>query len=259
MGHKYMNMLRVKRLTALLLAFFMIFWATSPVFAAGTAEALRSQVATNQGASDPQNSEPSSSDPSTLPADEITTDPDPQPQSLMVGSEGDINSFNVASSIEQRLTEVDQNSGGYSYDYPLTVPPGRNGLNPSLKLSYNNQNNEDVNLYGYGWSDNIPFVVRLNKKGTDQLFSQNYFYSSLSGELIDLGSGSYGSKIDNGEFLTYSLSSSVWTVTDKKGTVYKFGTNASERQDDPSDSTKVYKWMLQRIPGEHSESCCCRF
>jgi hypothetical protein len=56
-----------------------------------------------------------------------------------------------------------------------------------------------------------------------------------------------GSKIDNGEFLKYSLSSNVWAVTDKKGTVYKFGTNAAERQDDPNDSTHVYKWMLQEV------------
>ncbi|HEX9503247.1 MAG TPA: toxin TcdB middle/N-terminal domain-containing protein, partial [Patescibacteria group bacterium] len=38
-----------------------------------------------------------------------------------------------------------------------------------------------------------------------------------------------------------------WVVYDKKGTKYTFGSAASSRQDNPLDSTKIYKWMLQEV------------
>ncbi len=87
----------------------------------------------------------------------------------------------------------------------------------------------------------------MNKKGVTTLYSDNYFYSSLDGELVSLGSGNYAAKIEKGNFLKYTLASNVWTVTDKQGTVYKFGTAASSRQDDPGDSSRIYKWMLEEV------------
>ncbi len=58
---------------------------------------------------------------------------------------------------------------------------------------------------------------------------------------------SYSSKIDNGEFLKYEFNGTYWLVTDKQGTKYKFGYSAATRQDNPSDSTKVFKWMLEEV------------
>ena len=101
-------------------------------------------------------------------------------------------------------------------------------------------------MFGYGWQISIPYVQRLNKTGSENLFSSDdYFYSSLSGELVQIGSSNqYRSKIETGDFLTYELASDVWTVTDKEGTEFTFGFAATERQDNPSDSTEIYKWML---------------
>ncbi len=65
--------------------------------------------------------------------------------------------------------------------------------------------------------------------------------------VISRGGTSYGSKVDNGEFLKYEFSNNSWLVTDKQGTKYKFGYSAATRQDDPTDSTKVFKWMLEEI------------
>jgi len=148
---------------------------------------------------------------------------------------------------KQLLPKSDEISGALVYNYPIETPPGRNGMQPDLELTYNSQSYEEGSIFGIGWSINISYIERINKDGVDNLYSENYFYSSLTGELVDLGSGIYGSKVDNGEFLRYELSSNTWTVTDKSGTVYTFGQSASSRQDNPSDSSKIFKWMLEEV------------
>ncbi len=148
---------------------------------------------------------------------------------------------------KNQLPQSETLTGALTYEYPITVPPGRNGLQPDLKLNYNSQAGDEGSYIGYGWSINIPYIERINRKGTDKLYTENYFYSSLSGELVSLGGTSYGSKIENGEFLKYELSSNSWLVTDKQGTKYKFGYSSATRQDNPADTTKVFKWMLEEI------------
>src|SRR5262249_359153 len=184
-------------------------------------------------------------DPSSPAADTLATPtdstPSPSDQSSPPTPDSALSGSNIVLDpvdgyvLNSELPRLDNNQGAFTKDFPIVVPPGRNGLQPDVKLTYSSLDRDDMNIVGYGWSLNIPYIERLNKTGADQLYISNYYNSSLSGELVDLGSGSFGSKIDNGEFLTYTLSSNVWTVKDKKGTVYKFGTNAAERQDNPSD------------------------
>ncbi len=157
------------------------------------------------------------------------------------------NSSNSSSNQKQIILNPNDINGPLTYDYPITVPPGRNGLQPDLKLNYNSQLSGEESAFGYGWSVSIPYIERINRKGTDKLYTESYFNSSLSGELVLISGTSYGSKIDNGEFLKYDFSNNSWLVTDKKGTKYKFGYSAASRQDNPADSTKVFKWMLEEI------------
>ncbi len=146
--------------------------------------------------------------------------------------------------------EPDPVTGSLNYTYPIAVPPGRNKLQPTVNLVYTTQQSPEVNTVGYGWDVSIPYIQRINKKGTDSLYSQNYFYSSLDGELYQTSTSSdmYGAKVENGAFTTYQYATSTsWIVTDKNGTRYMFGMSSSTRQDNPSDSTQVYKWMLQEV------------
>ena len=91
--------------------------------------------------------------------------------------------------------ETDNTTGALIYSYPLTVPPGRNGLQPDLKLIYNSQSDNNSNLFGYGWSTNIPYIERINREGVEDLYSKNYYYSSLSGELEKITSDGGGEKM----------------------------------------------------------------
>ena len=83
-----------------------------------------------------------------------------------------------------------QSSGGMTYTYPLTIPPGRNGMQPNLSLNYSSNDKRQDSLFGYGWSIGIPYIERVNKIGTNNLYNQDrdhtFFTSTLSGELLPI-------------------------------------------------------------------------
>ena len=89
--------------------------------------------------------------------------------------------------IENKLNlKADLKTGALTYSFPITISPGRNNLQPSLNLTYNSQNKKINNLFGYGWQTDIPYIERQNKKGIEKMYTENNFYSSISGELNKL-------------------------------------------------------------------------
>lgn len=145
------------------------------------------------------------------------------------------------------IPQIDENTGSLEYSYPLTVPPGRNGMQPDLKLQYSSQNTTQGSIFGYGFDINIPKIERINKHGVNKLYDYQDFRSSLSGELVHISNNDYGAKIENGSFLIYKLSGGAWIVTDKKGTIYKFGSSDSSKIYDLLDLNKIYIWYLEEI------------
>src|SRR5262249_32320149 len=63
------------------------------------------------------------------------------------------------------------------------------------------------------------------------------------------GSSTYRAKIDDGSYTWYTFSNNTWTVYDKKGTRYLYGSDDTGRQYDTTTgtSTQTYKWMLQEV------------
>jgi RHS repeat-associated protein len=149
--------------------------------------------------------------------------------------------------IKQQLVKVNQYTGALQYSIPIVVPPGRNGMQPTLSLDYSSQPEQHSNIAGYGWSLSIPSIERINRRGSDKMFYDTYFTSSLSGELASTSATTYVAKVDTGDFLNYTFQNNVWTVTDKQGTTYTFGQTASERQDNTASSSQIFKWMLNRV------------
>lgn len=151
------------------------------------------------------------------------------------------------------LSEItsDKHTGAATYSYPVVTPSGRNGIEPSLSLSYSSNETKNTNVIGYGWDISIPYIQRQNKEGVNNLYDESDYISSLDGELtfISIASGieTYKPRFDNGNFNVYELENDVWTVTDKSGTEYVFGSATTTRQDNPSDSTQIYKWMVDDV------------
>jgi hypothetical protein len=57
-------------------------------------------------------------------------------------------------------------------------------MQPDLSLIYNSRNTDQDSVVGYGWWLSIPYIERLNKTGSQDLYGSNaYFTSSLDGEL----------------------------------------------------------------------------
>jgi RHS repeat-associated protein len=194
------------------------------------------------------------SDPVTPPSDSSVTPPTeeqanpPEQNNTTEQTTTDENKF-LPSKINLGIDSVN-NFGSLHFDYPFTIPAGRNNQTPDLKLTYDSQSAKVADIFGSGWNISIPYIERVNKNGLEKIFTDNsIFNSSLDGEIVATGVGNnYGAKSDSGAFITYHfVNNQSWTATDKQGNVYIFGSTANYRQDNPDDSTHIYRWMLQKV------------
>src|SRR3989338_2428038 len=76
-------------------------------------------------------------------------------------------------SFQNTTPKVDGTSGALVLSLPIDIPPGRNGLQPDLTLDYNSQNTAQDSIVGYGWTLSIPYIQRLNKTGSQDLYGSN--------------------------------------------------------------------------------------
>lgn len=179
--------------------------------------------------------------------------PDEPTSSSLLEEEEIVNSSEARKTAQAHIfPKADNTSGSFIYEVPIEVPPGRNGLEPDLTLRYNSQDKDEHTLLGYGWKLSIPVIKRLNKKGSQNLYSTSTFFtSSISGELVPDASISnlYWAKDDTANYLRYEFNASTtsWTLTDKNGTVFSFGTDTSAitASTSPGNTLSVSEWYLR--------------
>lgn len=143
----------------------------------------------------------------------------------------------------------DESMGSFRYSFPIVVPPGRGGLAPDLQLTYD-QNSGKNEYLGLNWSTNIPYIERINRTGSENLYTATYFTSSFDGELKATSTGAieYGALVENGQFRKYEfVGNDYWKMTDKTGVVYKFGLSTTTRQMKNDVSTTTFRWMLEEV------------
>lgn len=185
----------------------------------------------------------------TVPIDESSqaADAGGQQQSALSGS-GDTPPTIAAPnalSTQNAQPKVDANTGALTFRIPLDIPPGRNGVQPDIALVYNSQNTQD-GLVGYGWELSIPYITRLSKTGSNNLYNSGLFTSSLDGELATSSANVYRGRVDESR-RTYSFSSNTWTVYDKNGTRYLFGSASQSQLAATTSASNVYRWYLDEI------------
>lgn len=213
-------------------------------------------VANSSVSSDPNVTGPEaeSSEANVEQTEELETFDTESQQSLGL-SEGSSGNSDGDSGIESALESISSFDGSYTHSLPIKVPPGRSGLQPDMTLSYNSNQGSDDDIFGYGWSINIPYIARVNKTGIEDMYDNNVFYSSLSGELVQIGSSdNYRPKNENGDFLQYEFVDDTWIVTGKDGATYSFGSATSSRQDNVASTTQIYKWMLNEVRDTNDNS-----
>ncbi|WP_426330122.1 RHS repeat-associated core domain-containing protein [Pedobacter sp. R-06] len=158
-------------------------------------------------------------------------------------------------------------TGGYNHVVPLTVPPGINGLVPSLSIVYDSR--AGLSEMGYGWS--ISGLSKIVRSGNN--FAQNGFLDGvdftekdvflLDGQYlscIEMNNGSANSiyRTENegfafiravGAIANSSSSPSYFVVKQPNGLIYYYGENSGARNEVSINAsrTEVLEWNLTRI------------
>lgn len=139
-------------------------------------------------------------------------------------------------------------TGAGSYSYPIQVPPGPGGLQPSLALSYNTQevdsssSRSQASWVGMGWSMDTGYIQR-NMNGTPNYFEDDTFslvMNGVGGLLLPTESQQGGANtidyhlanenywlvrqyLASGDVGGYNGDYSQWVVFAPDGTKYYFG------------------------------------
>jgi RHS repeat-associated protein len=149
---------------------------------------------------------------------------------------------------------IDEFSGTFSYTVPIEFPQGRQNLSPIFSLNYNHQRSTIGTMTGYGWELTIPTIERDGRSGSDKLHTDNYFKINLGGsaDLVPLsidgsGHGTYSKRIESDFSNIVFNADGSWTVTDKLGVIYIFGSDSSSIVVDSNNSQHVYQWYLKEI------------
>lgn len=175
--------------------------------------------------------------------------------------------------------QVSQFTGAATYTYPLWLPPGPGGLQPSLALSYNSQVVNDATLQtqaswvGMGWSLDTGYIQRNMHDTADDTSDDTYsvVVNGVSGMLIRITDPSgtpanvdnYRLSTDNfWRFWAYTSSGEItkWVAWDKAGNKYTFGdqdesTSIDERAWYPKcdvGGQRVWQWPLVRLESVHT-------
>ena len=163
--------------------------------------------------------------------------------------------------------------GSASYRIPLWVPPGRQGMQPSLALSYNSQRGNDV--AGVGWSlGGLPAVHRCRRAAAfdDEVHPIAFDGDDLlclAGNRLVLLEGTYGRSgavyylvdgrreriVQHGDL----TASGVWFEhRDAKGHIQEFGRTAEARLSGTrhysENGEDTYSWLLESREDIHGNS-----
>lgn len=120
----------------------------------------------------------------------------PETSSFTPTSISDIQVANPTANIVQIQPPTANQQGDGTVDFPITLPPGRAGLQPNLSVSYNN--NGSSGIVGQGWDINIP-VISVDTRFGVPTYDPDYETESylLNGEEIMMKGGI---SFDNGVF-----------------------------------------------------------
>lgn len=142
--------------------------------------------------------------------------------------------------------KVDPSSGSANLPINIEVPPGRGGIEPNISLVYSSSNRQ-LGIAGVGWGFDLGSVVISTKKGVPNYNSTDTYMLSSGQQLIfDSTVGFYRMEVE-GAFSKIEKRATDWVITDKKGVKYFYGSTDDSRQYDPSNSSKVYRWALNKV------------
>ncbi len=173
------------------------------------------------------------------------------------------------------------NRGTANIQYPIEMPPARNGMAPNLAITYNS----DVTngLLGEGWDLNIPSISVDTRWGVpkynNDIETETYLLNGVmlcttngNGEMTVAHRGEKIDRTENRQFYSRiggdfsqiirkgnSPSNYYWEITDKHGIVYTYGGNGAVLKGSITDVNGITKeviaeWKLSKIVEPHNDS-----
>ena len=162
----------------------------------------------------------------------------------------------------------DLHTGTGNYRIPLELPPGRNGFQPKLALSYSTGNPNGP--FGLGWVLEVPGVRRKTAKAIPRYQDDDVFVLSGAEDLVPVPGGTSGQRRyrprTEGTFARIvhhteleivgdiELKSDFWRVSSKDGLRSQYGTPRPAGADpswrdpaaicDPNNPAHVFAWLL---------------
>jgi RHS repeat-associated protein len=155
-------------------------------------------------------------------------------------------------------------TGTGSFSVPLGLPPGRNGFQPQLSLSYSTGSGNGP--YGLGWGLSVPEISRKTSKGVPRYHDLagdpaelDTFILSGAEDLVPVASPAPG--LTRFRPRTEGLFARIerlqgnrddfWRVSSKDGLVSLYGTPGAAGNDpavtaDPAQRSKVFSWKLSQ-------------
>src|SRR3989344_9194348 len=162
-------------------------------------------------------------------------------------------------SLNEDKFQTDLFTGAATYSYQIEVPPGINGLQPEIALSYNHHNTNGIpGVLGAGWSLNLNSIYR-DIKYTVSDTSDDIFKISFNGvndELVYVPSENrYHTKHETYFYIEKKNGGNnekgeYWIIKTKDGTTYRFGYN-KDSELVSNQENYVSRWSLDSVTDAH--------
>lgn len=145
----------------------------------------------------------------------------------------------------------DMLTGSFSHPIPLTIPPGRKGMQPSLALTYRSSNPNS--WVGVGFSLNPGYIVRSTRLGPPTYIdtTDTFYLITDAGttELVYLvdnpqdNSKLFQAKVESSFSRFYKMPDDSWKAVGKDGSTLFFGQAADSKE---TSQRGAFSWYITK-------------
>jgi RHS repeat-associated protein len=137
--------------------------------------------------------------------------------------------------------EASLNSGSVRETVKVELPPGTNGLTPSLALTYDSgQGNGSV---GIGWSLGLSTIQVQTEKGLPRAYDGSERFLLDGAEIVPLGDDVYRMK-NEGRFIRIRRGGDHWEVDLPDGKTLRYGVSSNARVESAA-GVAIFSWALE--------------